>query len=123
MQLYEWDFGDDKELADHLKQLVLSGEKTATTGLWQEGKTIPVKGQYAAILGSDGKRFCIIQYTAAEVKSFLGVEYDFIQKEGEGDPDVEAWREKHREFFKGFSGSFNDNSKVICEEFILVERL
>ena len=123
MQLYEWNFGDDKKLADHLKQLVLSGKKTATTGLWREGKTIPMKGQYAAILGNDGKRFCIIQYTAAEVKPFLAVEYDFIQKEGERDPDVETWREKHRAFFKSFSDPFNDDSKVVCEEFNVVEWL
>lgn len=123
IDLYEWSFGDNREIADHLKELVLSGKKIATTGLWREGKKIPTKGEYAAIIGGDGKRVCIIRYTNTSVKPFLEVKYDFIQKEGEGDPDVETWREKHRAFFKNFSDSFNNDSRVVCEEFELVAQL
>lgn len=114
--LYEWDFGDDRELADKLKKLVLGRVKKATTGLFSEGDKIPKVGDYGAILDSDKKRFCVIRYTNVEIKPFLEVEYDFIIKEGEGDRDVAEWREKHRKFFN----IKDDNFKVICEQFELV---
>jgi uncharacterized protein YhfF len=78
----EWNFGDDKKLSEKLKHLVLSGKKTATTALFKEGQRIPKVGACAAILDSDKKRFCVVEYTAVEVKPFLEVDYDFIQKEG-----------------------------------------
>ena len=113
---YEWNFGEDKELAEKLKQLVLSGKKTATTGLYKEGQKIPNVGDYGAILDSDKKRFCVIQYTNVEIKPFLEVGYNFVQKEGERDKDVEEWREKHRKFFR----LRNDDVEVVCEEFEVV---
>jgi uncharacterized protein YhfF len=79
---YEFTFGDDKILADELKELVLSGKKTATTGLYILDKKIPKPGEYAAILDSNGERFCIIKYTNVEVKPFLEVNFSYIQKEG-----------------------------------------
>ncbi len=115
---YEWDFGDNKELADRLKQLVLDGKKRAATSIYYPGKKIPKIGDYAVILDSDKKRFCVIQYTKVEVKPFLEVDYDFIEKEGEGDRDVEEWRTKHLKFF----GLKDGDVKVICEEFRLVSR-
>lgn len=114
----EWDFGDNRELAGRLKQLVVDGKKKATTSIYYPGKRIPKPGEYAAILDSDKKRFCVIQYTNIEIKPFLEVGYDFIEKEGEGDKDVEEWRRKHRKFF----GLKDDNVKVVCEEFQLTLR-
>ena len=112
----EWNFGEDRELANRLRKLVLSGKKKATTGLYR-GQRIPKVGEYEAITDFDQKRFCIIRCTNVEVKPFLEVDYFFIQKEGEGDKDVEEWREKHRRFF----GLKDDCVKVVCEEFELVQ--
>lgn len=112
----EWNLGDDKKLAERLKELILNGKKKATTGLYSEGSKVPRTGDYEAILDSNKKRFCIIRCTNVEIKPFLEVGYDFVQKEGEGDKDVEEWREKHRKFFN----LRNDNIKVICEEFEIV---
>jgi len=116
---YQWDFGKDEKFAERLKNLVLSGKKTATTGLYKQNQKIPKVGEYAAILNTDRKRFCIIQYTNVEIKSFLEVDYNFVQEEGEGDKTVEEWREKHRKFFN----LDNDDVKVVCEEFELVSKL
>lgn len=116
---HEWGFGDDKELAGQLRELVLSGKKKAATGLYHEGKRVPKAGDYGAILDSDKKRFCIVRYTNVEIKPFLEVKYDFVKKEGEGDKDIEEWREKHRKFFN----LKNDNVEVVCEEFRVVARL
>jgi uncharacterized protein YhfF len=118
---HEWSFGDDQTLSDKLKQLVLSGTKTATTGLWREDKKLPVVGDYEAILDSDGRRFCIIQITDVKVKSFLEVDYDFVKKEGEGYSNLEAWRQDHRRVFHQWSEIFTDQSLVICEEFKLIQ--
>jgi uncharacterized protein YhfF len=112
---HEWNFGADPELADRLKELVLSGKKTASTGLCREVAKVPKIGEFAAVLGSDRKSVCVVRYTNVEIKPFLEVTYDFIQKEGEGDQNVEEWREKHRKFF----GLTDDDVKVICEEFEL----
>lgn len=115
----EWSFGDDEELADNLKQLVLSGKKRATTGLYRQEEKIPNIGEYAAILDKNKKRFCVVQYTNIAIKAFLDVDYEFILKEGEGDKDIETWREKHRKFFRLDS----DNVKVVCEEFQVISRI
>ncbi len=120
-KLREWNFGKNVSLANKLKGLVLSGKKIATTGLYTEGKVLPKAGEYAAIVGSDNKRFCIIQYTKVEVKPFLEVGYDYITLEGEGDKDTEEWRKKHRKFFTENYGEFKDGSQVVCEEFKVVE--
>jgi uncharacterized protein YhfF len=112
-----WNFGDNKVLAIKLKQLILSGKKRATTGLYQKEQRIPKVGEYEAILDSNQKRFCIIRVTNVKIKPFLEVDYDFIQKEGEGDQTINEWRAKHRKFFD----LKDDNSNVICEEFEVVE--
>lgn len=120
---YKWDFGKDRTLASKLKELVLSGEKTATTELYEENKTVPSLGEYAAILDYDGKPFCIIQYTKVQIKSFLDINYEYTKLEGEGDRDLERWREKHRRFFLQNNGEFHDSLLVVCEEFKVVEIL
>lgn len=113
---HTWNFGDDKDLAERLKILVLSGKKKATTGLYREGEKLPKVGDYEAILDSDKKIFCVVQCTGVRIKPFLEVGYDFIQKEGEGDENVEEWREKHRKFFN----LKDDNVKVVCQEFKVI---
>jgi uncharacterized protein YhfF len=119
----EWDFGENGELAEKLKELVLSGEKTATTGLYSHDSKVPVAGDYAAILDSDKKRFCIIRYTHVQVKPFLEVDYEYVKLEGEGDRDIEEWRKNFRHFFRDEPGGFKDTSLVVCEEFKLVQIL
>ena len=113
---HKFDFGDNKDLAEKLKKLVLSGKKTATTSLYNKNEKVPKAGEYAEILDSDKKHFCVVQYIDVEIKNFLDVNFDFIQKEGEGDKNIEEWREKHRKFF-----SLNtDDVLVVCEEFKLI---
>ncbi len=115
----EWDFGDDRELANKLKELVLDGKKKAVTGFYRDGQRVPRAGDHEAILDSDKKRFCIVRCTNVKIKPFLEVGYDFIQKEGEGDRDIEEWREKHRHFFQ----LKDDQVKVVCEEFEMVSEV
>jgi len=93
---HTWNFGDDKEVANKLKGLVLNGKKTATAGFYREDKILSRVGDFEQILDSDGKPFCTIQITKVEVKPFLDVDFGYAKLEGEGEKDIEEWRENHR---------------------------
>ncbi len=113
---YIWNFGPDRMLSKTLIDLVLSGKKTASTGLYKEGDVVPKVGSFAGIQDLETDEVHTIQYINVEIKPFLAVEYDYIKKEGEGDKTVEEWREKHRTFFH----LTHDDVVVVCEEFVLV---
>ena len=123
-KLKSWGFGTDEILADKLKRLVLEGKKTATTGLYKDGGALPKVTDIAIITDYNDKPFCIIEYTAVNLKPFLDVTYDYVLKEGEGDKDLESWRKSHRNFFnREYPDLFNENSLVVCEEFKIKEIL
>ena len=122
--MQEFNFGSDEVFAGKLRDLVVKGEKTATTGLYREGKVISKVGEPATIMDSEGKKFCMVKYTKVEVKPFLEVDYEYAVKEGEGDSTIEEWRDSHRDFFRReYPDIFNDNSRVVCEEFKVVSVL
>jgi uncharacterized protein YhfF len=55
---------------------------------------------------------------------FMEVNFDYVMKEGEGDTTLEEWREAHIDFFrKEYRDIFNDDSRVVCEEFKVVSVL
>ena len=116
-----WDFGEDKEFADKMKELILAGKKTATTGLYKEGEKHSKASEYDELIGSDGKPYCIIQYIKVDVKPFLEVDFEYAKLEGEGEKDIEEWRENHRQFFKRYYSDFDDNKNVVCCVFKLVK--
>ncbi len=119
---YEFNFGSDEMLASKLRDLVLKGEKTATIGLYRKGKEIPKSGELATITDSEGKKFCVVEYTNVEVKQFLEVDFEYAKKEGEGYVSIEEWRDSHREFFKkAYPDIFTDDSLVVCEEFKVID--
>lgn len=116
-----WDFGADKEFADGLKELILSGKKIATTGLSRDNEKHSRVGEFDEILDSNGKPFCIIQYTKVEVKLFLEVDFEYVKLEGEDNKDIEDWRDEHRRFFLKYYSDFSDTDSVICAEFKVVK--
>jgi uncharacterized protein YhfF len=123
-EISKWSYGSDEELANTLILLTLNGRKTATTGLYKPGKEISKFGAWVEIIDSSNKSICVIEYTSVEVKPFLEVDYEFAVKEGEGDRTIEAWRSKHRDFFKReYPEEFTDSSLVVCEEFKVIKML
>lgn len=123
-EIRKWGFGSNEALANKLKQLVLDGTKTATTGLYKADKEISKVGDIAEIVDSNNKSFCVIEYTNIEVKPFLDVPYTFAIKEGEGDESIEEWRIKHKDFFtREYPDNFTDKSLVVCEEFKVIKTL
>lgn len=115
-----WDFGEDKKFADKLKDLVLTGKKVATTGFYKEGRKHAKVGDFDEILDSNGKPFCVIQYTKVELKPFLDVDFEYAKLEGEGEKDIEEWRQSHRNFFSKYYSDFSDQRLVVCAQFKLV---
>ena len=120
-----WSFG---EAPDKLAELVVQEIKTATCSaqdLYQaEGELIPKVGDYSIILNSDGGAVCIIKTTTAYVTEFNKVSSEHAYKEGEGDRSLDYWREVHINFLTNelvsVHQSFDENTKVVCEEFEVV---
>ncbi len=115
---HRWNFGDDKAFSNKMHQLVLSGGKTATTGLYRKDSEIERAGDYGEIVDMRGNRVCVIQYTKVEIKPFLDVTFDYVVLEGENDISIEEWRNKHRDFFLKYYPNFTDADSVVCAEFV-----
>jgi len=123
-----WAFGDSSKMADDLLKYVLSGEKTATTGLLAEynHEQIPVTevGQRSVILDGEKQPRCIIETTNVEVKAYNEVDERFALAEGEGFKSLKDWQEAHWTFFSrrcsilGIEPS--ETMTVICEEFKVI---
>ena len=123
-----WAFGVD---ADLLADLVLQGEKTATASAYPlyeiENESLPREGEYNIILDSKENAICIIQTTKVYVEKFKYVSKEHAFKEGEGDKSLSYWRKCHEEFFRmcmnEVGKEFNEDMKVVCEEFEVVFKI
>ena len=122
-----WAFG---EAADKLAALVKAGIKTATCSAYDlyeaEGEDLPQPGETSVILDSADEAVCIIRTTRVYVVPFDEVAAEHAFREGEGDRSLEYWRKVHEEFLTDELSSvnlkFNENIKVVCEEFEVVYR-
>ena len=120
-----WPFG---EAPDELADLVVQGTKTATCSAYDlyiiNDEPLPKAGDYSVILNSKKEAVCIIKTTKAYVTEFINVSAEHAFKEGEGDRSLEYWRKVHVNFLTNELASvnkaFNENTKVLCEEFEVV---
>lgn len=123
-----WAFGVD---ADLLANLVLKGEKTATASAYSlyeiENEPLPKVGEYNIILNSENKAVCVIQTTKVYIEKFRKISSEHAFKEGEGDKSLSYWRRCHEEFFtmcmNEVGKEFNEDIKVVCEEFKVVFKI
>ena len=117
-----WAFGVE---ADYLAELVLMGQKTATSSafdLYAVGnEPLPKENELSVILDSKENAICIIETTKVEVIPFKEVSKDHAYKEGEGDKSLAYWRQVHEEVFTEWMSeaglTFTPDSKVVLEEF------
>lgn len=120
-----WAFGDD---TDGLAELVKQGIKTGTSSAYPlyeiDGEPLPEASGYSVILNSKNEAVCIIENTKVYVVPFCEVSAEHAYKEGEGDRSLKYWRNVHEEFFtecmEEAGLTFDENMKVVCEEFKLV---
>ena len=117
-----WAFGVEE---DYLAELVLMGQKTATSSafdLYAVGnEPLPKENELSVILDSKENAICIIETTKVEVIPFKEVSEDHAYKEGEGDKSLAYWRQVHEEVFTEWMSeaglTFTPDSKVVLEEF------
>lgn len=125
-----WHFGDNRELADELCELVLEGRKRATACLvWEaefDPSNAPVQGGYSIITDFDGTPKCIIQTTEVRILPFNQVDAEFAAEEGEGDLSLEFWRRLHWDYFTRKCAEMGKEAsptmEVMCERFRVMYR-
>ncbi|MFD7257395.1 ASCH domain-containing protein [Streptomyces sp. NPDC059874] len=129
-----YELGFPGPLRDKLVAAVLSGAKTATTGLLaayqMEDEPLPEVGQRTALVDSAECPVAVLEVTDVRVLSLGEVDLGHALAEGEGYASVAEWRASHEEFWHGaqsraFLGdpgfTVNDDTPVVTERFRLVE--
>lgn len=125
-----WYFGDSRDLAEQLCELVLQGRKTATACLvWEaerDPETAPVMNGYSVVTDFDGNPKCVLRTTEIRVLPFDEVDEQFASDEGEGDLSLEFWRRAHRDYFarrcEEMGREAGPSMLVMCERFEVVYR-
>jgi uncharacterized protein YhfF len=122
-----WAFGDTREMADELAELVKDGTKTATSSnysLYEEDEPLPYPGLHNIVLDGEGKAAAVIVTTAVDIVPFDEVTEEHAYLEGEGDRSLAYWRREHEDFFKKeFEEStmdFHEKIPVVRERFKVV---
>jgi uncharacterized protein YhfF len=112
---------------------ILSGEKTALTGLLQiiehAGEPVPQPGQRFCVLDSAGQPAAVIELTEVRVMPISDVDDEYARAEGRGYADSAAWRSAHEEFFcsagisefLGATAVIDDSTLVVTERFCLIK--
>ncbi|MDL4839887.1 ASCH domain-containing protein [Aquibacillus rhizosphaerae] len=123
-----WAFGDSKEMADELAELVLEGTKTATSSIYTlyelEKEELPYVGLVNIILDGEGNAVAIVETTSVVIVPFDEVSAEHAYLEGEGDRTLRYWCDVHEAFFKkeleSINQDFDCKIPVVCERFKLV---
>lgn len=134
--LPSFELGFPGPLRDRLVAAVLSGGKTATTGLLteyeREGEPLPAVGDRAAVLDSAGLPVAVVEVTEVRVLPLGDVGWEHARDEGEGHGSVAEWRAAHEEFWHGPEMraalgepdfTTTDATPVVAERFRVVRRL
>ena len=112
------------ELRRQLVAAVLSGEKTATAGLWSEyeaeGEPLGDPGDRFALLGYDDEPVGVVDITEAKLVPAGEIDLAFARDEGEGFESVDDWRVAHEEFFEQ---ELTPETLIVAVRFRVVERL
>ena len=119
-----WSFGNTKEMADELAELVNCKIKTATTSayeLYEAGEHIPQVGEYNIILNSLGEPVCITQTKVVYIMPYNLITPEHAWHESEGDRSYRYWKEVHDRFFceeyKSVGKNFYEQAPMLCEVF------
>jgi uncharacterized protein YhfF len=121
-------FGDSKEAANKLADLVMQGIKTATSSCLYSyrvnNESIPKKDQHSVITDWKGSALCIIKYTKVNIVKYNQISAKMAELEGEGDKTLKYWRSVHEPIFisacNKINKQFNDSIPIVFEEFIVV---
>lgn len=123
-------------LRDQLVAAVLSGAKTATTGLFPEyeaeGEPLPVPGERSLLLDSAERAVAVVEVTDVRVVRLAEVDLRHALDEGEGYASVAEWRTSHERFWHSApirealgdpEYTVDDDTLVVMERFRVLTRL
>ncbi|MFE3994016.1 ASCH domain-containing protein [Streptomyces goshikiensis] len=123
-------------LRDQLVAAVLSGAKTATTGLFPEyeaeGEPLPVPGGRSLLLDSAERAVAVLEVTDVRVVRLAEVDLRHALDEGEGYASVAEWRTSHEGFWHSApirealgdpEYTVDDDTLVVMERFRVLTRL
>lgn len=123
--LKEWKFGTDKKDSDYLFELVKSGVKTAISYLYENQKLKKDLSNYSILTNWDKTQKILIETTKKNIIKFKDVSSEHAYKEGIGDRSLQSWNILYRKFFTSIlakkNENFNDDIKIVCEEFKVVK--
>lgn len=120
-------FDITEENANALLELVLSGQKRATSSSLKDyemdGESIPKVGELSIVTDFAGNPRGVIETTAVSIVPFNELTFDIVKREGE-DSTLESWRRGHEKFFRACAKrhgyEFTYDLPVIFEEFKLI---
>ena len=121
-------------LRDRLVAAVLSGAKTATTGLREEysrlNEPLPVTGRREVMIDSAGRTVAVVEMTDVQVVPLGEIDLAYAIAEGEGHTSVAEWRADHERFWCGAEMRkaigevvIDDRTEVVAQRFRVAERL
>ena len=120
----EWHFGDNKKMADELFNLVLKGDKTATSYIYNKNEKLN-KG-FSVLTNWDKTKKILIETTKIYKTTFDKVTEEHAVKEGEKDKTLKSWKTIHQQFFTkelNLNNLIFDNTcEIVCEEFRIIKR-
>ena len=117
--LDRFNFGDSPALADSLLALVIHGSKRATCWDVRDGLQGTAVGKRMIANDGAGRPRAVIETVELVQCRFCDVDWAFAAAEGEGDRDLEDWRDGHRAYFER-NGHFAFDMPLWCERFELV---
>ncbi|MBG9986219.1 ASCH domain-containing protein [Facklamia sp. DSM 111018] len=121
-----WSFGNTKEMADELAELVNSGIKTATTSAYElyeieEQAELLQVGDYNIILNGSEEPVCITQTAVVYIIPYNLISPEHAWHEGEGDRSYKYWKKVHDDFFleeyHKIGRRFYEQAPMVCEVF------
>ncbi len=116
-----------EKLANELLELVLSGQKRATSSSLLayeiDGERLPKVGDYSIVTDWEGTPRCVIETTAVTILPYKEITFDICKREGEDDC-LESWQKGHKRFFseegKVIGYEFSEDMPVVFEDFKVV---
>lgn len=121
-------FGDNKETADELANLINHGIKTATTSayeLYESNDPVPKVGKYTIILDGNDLPICVVKDVVVEIIQYDLISAEHAYHEGDGDRSYQYWRKVHDQFFQQAyleeNKNFTPQIKCLCEVFEVVK--
>ena len=97
------ELGNPGSMRFSLNALVLSGQKRATTGLWEiyqeESEPLEFEGERLWLVDNELQPITAVEVTRVDVRRFDQVDMDFVRAEAEGHETLEAWRKSKKAYW------------------------